>query len=101
MESAESRARIRDVSEFPTALGEGTLPAVAFVKPHWAENAHANSSTVGAGDRFVRAMVGAGMARSRAAAQRGPLRSRHSRPEITRREAFDFSQPPRAAIALD
>ena len=62
MESAESRARIRDVSEFQTALAGGTLPAVAFVKPHWAENAHANSSTVGAGDRFVRAMVGAVMA---------------------------------------
>ena len=62
MESAESRARIRDVSEFQAALDGGTLPAVAFVKPHWAENAHANSSTVGAGDRFVRAMVGAGMA---------------------------------------
>jgi phospholipase C len=62
MESPESRDRIRDVSEFTIALSHGTLPAVAFVKPHWAENAHANSSTVGAGDRFVRAMVGAVMA---------------------------------------
>jgi phospholipase C len=62
MESPEGRGKIQDASEFTSALSRGTLPAVAFVKPHWAENAHANSSTVGAGDRFVGAMVGAVMA---------------------------------------
>jgi phospholipase C len=62
MESPEGRDKIRDASEFTVALGDGTLPAVAFVKPHWADNAHANSSTVGAGDRFVGSMVRAVMA---------------------------------------
>lgn len=62
MESPEGRGKIRDASEFAAALRDGTLPAVAFVKPHWSENAHAQSSTVGAGDRFVGAMVRAVMA---------------------------------------
>jgi phospholipase C len=53
MESSDGRAKIRDATEFATALRDGTLPAVAFVKPHWAQNAHPNSSTVGAGDRFI------------------------------------------------
>jgi phospholipase C len=62
METPEGRARIRDGSEFVMALRDGTLPAVAFVKPHARENAHANTSTVGAGDRFVGDMVRAVMA---------------------------------------
>jgi phospholipase C len=62
MEAPNGRGKIQDASEFASALSQGTLPAVAFVKPHWAENAHANSSTVAAGDRFVGAMVGAVMA---------------------------------------
>jgi phospholipase C len=57
MERPEDRARIRDASEFPKALRDGSLPAVAFVKPHSRDNAHAVSSTVGAGDRWIGAMV--------------------------------------------
>jgi phospholipase C len=62
MESPDGRAKIQDASEFTLALSHGTLPAVAFVKPHSAENAHANWSTVGAGDRFIGNMVTAVMA---------------------------------------
>lgn len=62
MESPEGRAHIRDGSEFVDALREGGLPSVAFVKPHWKENAHAVSSTVGAGDRWIGEMVTAIMA---------------------------------------
>jgi phospholipase C len=57
METEAGRARIRDASEFVTALRGGSLPSVAFVKPHWAHNAHANSSTVGAGDRWIGEMI--------------------------------------------
>jgi phospholipase C len=62
MESPEGRAHIRDASEFVKALRAGGLPAVAFVKPHWKENAHAVSSTVGAGDRWIGEIVTAIMA---------------------------------------
>ena len=62
MESPEGRAHIRDASEFVKALREGGLPAVAFVKPHWKENAHPISSTVGAADRWIGEMVTAIMA---------------------------------------
>jgi len=62
MESPEGRAHIRDASEFVKALREGGLPAVAFVKPHWKENAHPFSSTVGAADRWIGEMVTAIMA---------------------------------------
>ena len=62
MESPEERAHIRDASEFVKALREGGLPAVAFVKPHARQNAHAVSSTVGAGDRWIGDMVKAIMA---------------------------------------
>ena len=62
MDSPDGRAKIQDASEFERALSSGTLPAVAFVKPHWADNAHANWSTVGAGDRFIGRMVEAVMA---------------------------------------
>jgi phospholipase C len=57
METPEGRSHIRDASEFVRALRDGGLPAVAFVKPHWKDNAHAGSSTVGAGDRWVGEMV--------------------------------------------
>jgi acid phosphatase len=57
METPEGRSHIRDASEFVRALRDGGLPSVAFVKPHWKENAHAGSSTVGAGDRWVGEMV--------------------------------------------
>jgi phospholipase C len=57
METAEGRAHIRDASEFSRALREGGLPAVSFVKPHAKDNAHAVSSTVGAGDRWIAQMV--------------------------------------------
>lgn len=57
MESPEGRDRIRDGAEFVSALRDGTLPSVAIVKPHWSHNAHAVSSTVGAGDRFIGEMV--------------------------------------------
>ena len=33
METAEGREHLRDTTEFPAALRDGTLPAVAFVKP--------------------------------------------------------------------
>jgi len=62
MEGPEERAHIRDASEFVKALREGGLPAVAFVKPHARQNAHAVSSTVGAGDRWIGEMVKAIMA---------------------------------------
>ncbi len=62
MESPEGRAHIRDASEFVKALRAGGLPAVAFVKPHWKENAHPFSSTVGAADRWIGEMVTAIMA---------------------------------------
>ena len=61
METPEGRAHIRDASELVTALRDGPLPAVAFVKPHARDNAHAVSSTVGAGDRWVGEMVRAMM----------------------------------------
>ena len=57
METDEGRSHIRDASEFVRALRDGGLPAVAFVKPHWKDSAHAVSSTVGAGDRWVGEMV--------------------------------------------
>jgi phospholipase C len=57
METSEGRAHIRDASEFVSALRGGGLPAVAFVKPHARDNAHAVSSTVGAGDRWIGEMV--------------------------------------------
>ena len=57
METPEGRAHIRDASEFSRALREGGLPAVSFVKPHAKDNAHAVSSTVGAGDRWIAEMV--------------------------------------------
>jgi phospholipase C len=53
METPEGRAHIADAADFVPALRSRTLPAVAFVKPHWRENAHAVSSTVGAGDRWI------------------------------------------------
>src|SRR5256886_11232615 len=62
MESQEGRAPIRNASEFATALREGGLPAVAFVKPHARDNAHPVSSTVGAGDRWIGEIVTAIMA---------------------------------------
>jgi len=62
METPEGRAHIRDASEFSRALREGGLPAVSFVKPHAKDNAHAVSSTVGAGDRWIAEMVRAVMA---------------------------------------
>jgi phospholipase C len=62
MESPDGRAHIADGAEFTAALRDGTLPSVAFVKPHASQNAHANSSTVAAGDRFIADMVGAVMA---------------------------------------
>ena len=57
METPDGRAHIRDASEFGRALREGGLPAVSFVKPHAKDNAHAASSTVGAGDRWIADMV--------------------------------------------
>ncbi|HZN53061.1 MAG TPA: alkaline phosphatase family protein [Methylomirabilota bacterium] len=57
METPEGRSHIRDASEFVRALRDGGLPSVAFVKPHWKDNAHAVSSTVGAGDRWIGEMV--------------------------------------------
>jgi len=62
METAEGRTHIRDASEFSRALRDGGLPAVSFVKPHWKQNAHAVSSTVGAGDRWIGEIVGEVMA---------------------------------------
>ena len=57
MEAPEARAHIRDASGFVTALRDGSLPAVAFVKPHARDNAHAATSTVGAADRWIGDMV--------------------------------------------
>jgi len=57
METPEGRAHIRDAAEFSRALRDGGLPSVAFVKPHSKDNAHAVSSTVGAGDRWIAEMV--------------------------------------------
>ncbi len=57
MESAEGRRRIADLTEFVAALRRGELPAVAWVKPAAADNAHAVSSSVGAGDRWIGQMV--------------------------------------------
>ena len=57
METPEGRAHIRDASEFSRVLRQGGLPAVAFVKPHAKDNAHAVSSTVGAGDRWIADMI--------------------------------------------
>jgi phospholipase C len=57
METPEGRAHIRDASEFTTALRQGSLPSVAFVKPHAKDNAHPATSTVGGGDRWVGEMV--------------------------------------------
>jgi phospholipase C len=62
METPEGRAHIRDASEFVTALRDGSLPSVAFVKPHAKDNAHPATSTVGAADRWVGDMVRAIMA---------------------------------------
>src|SRR5206468_13101657 len=45
METPGGRSHIRDASEFVRALRGGGLPSVAFVKPHWKDNAHAVSST--------------------------------------------------------
>jgi phospholipase C len=53
METDTGRAHIKDASDFTRALRTGGLPAVAFVKPHAKDNAHATSSTVGAGDRWI------------------------------------------------
>jgi phospholipase C len=57
MQTPDGRAHIRDASELVPALREGRLPAVAFVKPHAKDNAHAVSSTVGAGDRWIGEVV--------------------------------------------
>jgi phospholipase C len=57
METPEGRTHIRDASGFAAALRDGSLPSVAFVKPHARDNAHPDSSTVGAGDRWVGDMV--------------------------------------------
>jgi phospholipase C len=53
METPEGRAHIADASEFVTALRTRALPSVAFVKPHWKDNAHPVSSTVGAADQWI------------------------------------------------
>jgi phospholipase C len=57
METPEGRSHIRDASEFRAALRDGSLPSVAFVKPHAKDNAHPATSTVGGGDRWVGDMV--------------------------------------------
>jgi acid phosphatase len=57
MESPEGREHIEDASRFVRALREGTLPAVAFGKPHSSLNAHAGTSTVGAADRWIGEMT--------------------------------------------
>lgn len=62
METPEGRAHIEDASELLLALRTSRLPSVAFVKPHWKDNAHAVSSTVGAGDRWIGEVVRAIMA---------------------------------------
>ena len=53
METPQGREHIEDAADFPAALRNGTLPSVAFVKPHAPRNAHAAYSTVGAGDRWI------------------------------------------------
>jgi phospholipase C len=53
METPQGRSHIADASEFTAALRSGSLPSVAFVKPHWKDNAHAASSTVGRADRWI------------------------------------------------
>jgi len=53
METPDGRAHIGDAADFVPALRDRTLPSVAFVKPHWKDNAHAVSSTVGAADRWI------------------------------------------------
>jgi phospholipase C len=62
METPAGRAHIADAADFPAALRDGTLPAVAFVKPHAPRNAHPAYSTVGAGDRWIGETVTAIMA---------------------------------------
>jgi phospholipase C len=57
METPEGRTHLADASEFPRALREGGLPAVSFVKPPAGDNAHPFSSSVGAGDRWIGAMM--------------------------------------------
>jgi phospholipase C len=57
METPEGRARVADAADFTTALASGTLPSVSFVKPHSLKNAHPNTSTVGAGDRWIGEMM--------------------------------------------
>jgi len=57
METPEGRAHIADAAQFVPALRGQTLPSVAFVKPHAKDNAHAVSSTVGDGDRWIGAMM--------------------------------------------
>src|SRR5262249_58450461 len=39
MDTPEGREHIRDAADFPAVLRDGTLPAVAFVKPHAAQRA--------------------------------------------------------------
>src|SRR5262249_62222754 len=77
METPEGLAHIRDASEFSRALRDGSLPSVAFVKPHAKDNAHADSSTVGAGDRWIAEAGREGMASRyrRGAAGVGPYDS--------------------------
>ena len=62
METAAGREHIRDAADFPTALSNGSLPAVAFVKPPAPRNAHPAYSSVGAGDRWIGETVRAIMA---------------------------------------
>ena len=62
METPAGRAHIADAADFPAALRDGTLPAVAFVKPHAPRNAHPAYSTVGAGDHWIGETVTAIMA---------------------------------------
>lgn len=57
METPEGRAHIRDVEDLVSALRGGGLPEVAFVKPAARDDAHALSSTIGAGDRWIREVV--------------------------------------------
>lgn len=86
MESPERRAQIQDVSEFQAALSRGTLPAVAFVKPQWAENAR---EFLASSLKLIEWRWGL-----------APLTER-DRQASAFLEAFDFSQPARAAIVLD
>ena len=61
MEDPTMRAHLRDLTDFRRALADGALPHVAFVKAGSSHNAHAGSSTVAAGDRWVGDVVGAVM----------------------------------------